>query len=86
MTNLAPTLVQSVIEDAQTAVATSKLASRGRAGDLESGLKAVVKGLEVILDIGDQLTEVRIVIFVYAWIVLDRSKRLIHMRMRHGKY
>ncbi|KAJ7857483.1 hypothetical protein B0H14DRAFT_2507408, partial [Mycena olivaceomarginata] len=56
--NLAPTQVQSAIEDAQIVVATSKLATRGRAGGLESGLNAVVKGLEVILHIGDELTEI----------------------------
>ncbi|KAJ7328358.1 hypothetical protein DFH08DRAFT_815860 [Mycena albidolilacea] len=56
--NLAPAQVQSAIEDAQIVVGTSKLATRGRAGDLESGLNAVVKGLEVILDIGDELAEI----------------------------
>jgi hypothetical protein len=84
--NLAPTQVQSSIEDAQIVVTTSKLATRGRAGGLESGLNAVVKGLEVILDIGDELTEVRIAVFVYAWVVIDGSQRLIHMQRRHGRY
>jgi hypothetical protein len=86
MENLAPIQVQSAIADAQTAVAASKLASRGRAGDFESGLKAVLKGLRIILDIGDELTEVRITIFFGSRIAIDTSRRLIRTRRRHGKY
>jgi hypothetical protein len=85
MEDLTPALAKRAIDDAQKAVAASKLAS-ANGGDLASRLKVVMTRLDFVLNIGDGVTQVRMPMTgaVYTWI--DMGLRLIPTPMRHGRY
>ncbi|KAJ7852745.1 hypothetical protein B0H13DRAFT_2206819, partial [Mycena leptocephala] len=57
MEDVTPALAKSAIDDAQKAVAASKLAS-ANGGDLASRLKVVVTRLDFVLKIGDGVTQI----------------------------
>jgi hypothetical protein len=58
MEDLTPAMAKSAIDDAQKAMAASKLAS-ANGGNLASRLKVVVTRLDFVLKIGDGVTQVR---------------------------
>jgi hypothetical protein len=59
MEAVTPALAKSVIDDAQKAVAASGLRSAAGGGDLAARLKVVVTRLDLVLKIGDGITQVR---------------------------